>query len=215
MNLSELASKIKKISDELRRPNLTTEDKGLLVIAKDKLNQAMTIEEAAAKEALVTLHNKKVCEVEYQYEEAKKAASTYNNAIQKELLNVQKGFESIERANKLIEKYSRVMYSIKVNEDNKAHPKTSQHSIYLQTKHIKTSIVCDFFNALGVSFKNIDQYKGYYLTIGSKKNNVNELLDRLAELKISKVNVKQWYLDYHSEESQMSQDVQALIKEGL
>ena len=215
MSLSTLASRIFKVSDELRRPNLTTEDKGRLVTIKDQLTKAMSVEEQAAKKALETLNKERIAEVEYMFEEAKKATSSYSKAIQKELLNVQKGFESIERISAIIEQSNNGMYRIKNNETNRIHPATSQSLAYLQTNHIKASIVCDFFKALGVTFNNIDRYKNYFLTTGSRKENVNELIKHLSEMKLNKPDIHQWFLDHHYEKSRISQDVQEMMKEEL
>ena len=215
MNLSTTALKLTKIITELRRPNLTTEDKGKLVTMKDQLTTAMTIEEQAAKKALETLHHERIAEVEYKFKEAKKAASNYSKAIQKELLNVQKGFEATERLGKLIEENSQFAHQLKHNESNRAHPRTSQTTAYIQTQFIKQSVVSDFFTALGVNFKNIDHYKGYHLSNGVKKENVNDLIKRLSEMKLNDVDISQWYLDNHDEKSRISQDVQEMMKEEL
>lgn len=82
MNLSSITSKLSRVIDELKRPNLTTEDKGRLVLVKDELTKAMTVEETAAIIDKSALSGWGIDEVKALYAEsgiAESEASEFDN----------------------------------------------------------------------------------------------------------------------------------------
>lgn len=213
MSIHQIKQKLSKVTSELLRPNLGREDKGRLVRAKKHLSERLEAEEQELDDSVDSVHTQAIKDIEQDFESGKHLADEYRKALKKELRVTLKGIEAMTRIRDLVASHQAAIAGLKFSEDNRHIPKTSQHTTYLQHRHIQSSIVSDFFKALGVTFQNIDQYKGFFLSTGAKKDNINELISALDEMKLNDVDVADWYMTYRKPKSNISQDVQAILEE--
>jgi hypothetical protein len=211
MAISDITQQLKKINDQLLRPNLSLYDKGRLVLTRGKLSKQLSKLEKAAQDSVATQYQSEINHAQRAYNDSKKVMSEFSTELAKELKAATKGIEALQRVSLLLKEQGSAVASIKHSESNRKIPKTNDITSYLTNVNIEQALIADCFKALNVNYGQIDKHAKFYASTGCKKDNVQELINRIDNIHITDVNIEDWYLDNHKAKTNISQEVQDII----